>query len=94
MLTFIYITSATIVSFFQTHKFEKYQPNIKRYERNASQSQSNARKVTEIIKYKSCLIVKVISLPIAYFSLLPNLIILQHTFLNNYVSLADNQREK
>ena len=52
MLTFIYITSATIVSFFQTHKFENYQPNIKRYERNASQSQSNAGKVTEIIKYK------------------------------------------
>ena len=46
MLTFTYITSTTIVSFFQTRKFEKYQPNIKRYERNAGQSQSNDRKVT------------------------------------------------
>ena len=63
---------------------------MKRYERNAGQSQSNAEKVTEIIKYKLCLVLKVISLPIAYLSLLPNLIILQDTFLNNYVSLADN----
>ena len=47
-------------------------------------------KITEIIKYKLCLIVKVTSLPIAYLSLLLNLIILQHTFLNNYLSLADN----
>ena len=63
---------------------------MKRYERNAGQSQSNAEKVTEIIKYKLCLVLKVISLPNAYLSLLPNLIILQDTFLNNYVSLADN----
>ena len=47
-------------------------------------------KITEIIKYKLCLIVKVTSLPMAYLSLLLNLIILQHTFLNNYLSLADN----
>ena len=47
-------------------------------------------KITEITKYKLCLIVKVTSLPIAYLSLLLNLIILQHTFLNNYLSLADN----
>ena len=69
---------------------EKYRPNFKRYERNAGESQTNAEKVTEIIKCKLCLILKVISLPIAYLSMLPNLILLQHTFLNNCVSLADN----
>ena len=46
-------------------------------------------KITEIIKYKLCLIVKAISLSIAYLSLLLILVILQHTFLNNYLSLAD-----
>ena len=77
------------------NKTWKYRPNIKRHERNASESQSNAEKVAEIIKYKLCLIVKAISLPIAYLSLLPSLIILQHTFLYNYVSLAIiNEKKK
>ena len=66
----------------------KYRRKIKRFERNAGESQSNAKIVSEIIKYKSYLILKVVFVPIAYLSLLPNLIILQNAFLNNCVPLA------
>ena len=47
-------------------KLESIECNIKRYERNADKSQSNAKNITEIIKYKLSLNLKVISLPIAY----------------------------
>ena len=71
------------------NKTGKYQTYIKRYEHNADETPGNTEKVSKIRKYKLCLILKVICLPIAYLSLLPNLIILQHTFLKNCLPLAD-----
>ena len=63
---------------------------MKKYERNAVESQSNAEKVTSNVKYNLCLILKIISVPVAYLFLLPNLIVLQYTFLNKCLPLADN----